>query len=698
MSDTSHHVLTGKVDITSNLLVGSSHLFVDTNNNRVGLVTTDPHAGLHVNSNAYVNTDLRVGNQIEINATAGRIKAASFEGDGSLLQNTPPGADGAAATIAVGTTTTGAAGTSASVTNSGTTSAAVFNFTIPKGDQGIQGIPGNDGANGADGANGSDGADGTNYFVLSGSDIYRSTGNVGIGETSPQTTLHVKDVSDSTGTGDAFITGLSSNPDNRKPTECLRLQGQWRSPGSGALLRFTNLHTSGTNPNSYEYNLAGIAGFDYSNQWGGGLCLYTSPNTSGGGNLTPRMIINNHGDVGINTTNPNEKLDINGGNIRLNSTGTAKIFNHFTGSDYGNLQISSGYQNAAAAPKIDLIGWTGAGTVDGDNLIKFSTNNSVRMFINQSGNVGVGTTAPGSILDVHGASGAAIKKSAPTASTGTYSFILNGPRPGTTGSGATHFINGSTRGEDGGASTYTIRNDSGQLRLGHSSYTTLFQGNHLRMAENDNSYFHFGPNGTWGGELYVGATTDKTSITSASKAQIISTDGNLHLDSGAGKSIYLNHHGGALGAVYRKGPQYWNSRPMVMVGKNNGRVYTGSYVIFDAIGYNDGNMYNSSNGRFTAIWTGYYLFTTTLLGGEQEENANTRWYLNGNNVGWGAAHFNLGNGFNFNYNNARNGLSSQMIYYMNQFDYMQMYIVGGSIYGASYIHTTTTCIYLGGKY
>ena len=67
MSDTSHHVLTGKVDITSNLLVGSSHLFVDTNNNRVGLVTTDPHAGLHVNSNAYVNTDLRVGNQIEIN-------------------------------------------------------------------------------------------------------------------------------------------------------------------------------------------------------------------------------------------------------------------------------------------------------------------------------------------------------------------------------------------------------------------------------------------------------------------------------------------------------------------------------------------------------------------------------------------------------------------------------------------------------
>lgn len=57
-----------------------------------------------------------------------------------------PGTAGAAATINVGTTTTGAAGSSASVTNSGTTSAAVFNFTIPRGDQGIQGVPGTSGA------------------------------------------------------------------------------------------------------------------------------------------------------------------------------------------------------------------------------------------------------------------------------------------------------------------------------------------------------------------------------------------------------------------------------------------------------------------------------------------------------------------------------------------------------------------------
>lgn len=52
------------------------------------------------------------------------------------------GSPGAAATVSVGTTTTGQPGTNASVTNSGTQSAAVLNFTIPKGDKGDSGNPG----------------------------------------------------------------------------------------------------------------------------------------------------------------------------------------------------------------------------------------------------------------------------------------------------------------------------------------------------------------------------------------------------------------------------------------------------------------------------------------------------------------------------------------------------------------------------
>lgn len=49
------------------------------------------------------------------------------------------GPAGAAATIQVGTVTTGAAGSQATVTNVGTENAAIFNFTIPQGQQGVPG-------------------------------------------------------------------------------------------------------------------------------------------------------------------------------------------------------------------------------------------------------------------------------------------------------------------------------------------------------------------------------------------------------------------------------------------------------------------------------------------------------------------------------------------------------------------------------
>lgn len=52
------------------------------------------------------------------------------------------GPTGAAATATAGTTTTGLPGSSASVVNAGTTSDAVFNFTIPRGDQGPSGPQG----------------------------------------------------------------------------------------------------------------------------------------------------------------------------------------------------------------------------------------------------------------------------------------------------------------------------------------------------------------------------------------------------------------------------------------------------------------------------------------------------------------------------------------------------------------------------
>ena len=61
---------------------------------------------------------------------------------GPAGQNGADGEPGQAASITVGTVTTGQPGTQASITNSGTTSAAVLNFTIPQGPVGEQGAIG----------------------------------------------------------------------------------------------------------------------------------------------------------------------------------------------------------------------------------------------------------------------------------------------------------------------------------------------------------------------------------------------------------------------------------------------------------------------------------------------------------------------------------------------------------------------------
>lgn len=88
-----------------------------------------------------------------------RDDADSGKFNGAPGADGAPGKDGKAATIAVGSVTTGEAGSAASVVNSGTESAAVIDFTIPagaKGEQGAKGPQGEQGPKGDKGDNGSD--------------------------------------------------------------------------------------------------------------------------------------------------------------------------------------------------------------------------------------------------------------------------------------------------------------------------------------------------------------------------------------------------------------------------------------------------------------------------------------------------------------------------------------------------------------
>jgi len=176
MSDINIQTFSGKVQVNNNLKVGSGHLFVDTAQNQVGLNTTNPLANLHVNGNTYVHSDLRVGSGIAMNVTSGRITAGSFEGDGSLLENVP-----------------GDSGSWVNGTNSNVHLAtSTDNVGIGMDNPGHK-LDVNGDINIATGSTlkvGGTPAVFSNWSV-DGSDIYRSSGNVGIGTTTPGATLDV---------------------------------------------------------------------------------------------------------------------------------------------------------------------------------------------------------------------------------------------------------------------------------------------------------------------------------------------------------------------------------------------------------------------------------------------------------------------------------------------------------------------------
>ena len=109
------------------------------------------------------------------------------------------GATGMAATVQVGTTTTGAPGTNASVTNTGTESNAVLNFVIPAG------------ATGATGANGATGADGTAATIQVGTTTTGTPGtNASVTNTGTDSNAVLNFVIPAGATGAAGVAGTAA--------------------------------------------------------------------------------------------------------------------------------------------------------------------------------------------------------------------------------------------------------------------------------------------------------------------------------------------------------------------------------------------------------------------------------------------------------------------------------------------------------
>jgi hypothetical protein len=121
------------------------------------------------------------------------------------------------------------------------------------------------------------------------------------------------------------------------------------------------------------------------------------------GALTERMRIDSSGNVGIGTSSPSQKLHVAGNifaaaGVSLGSAageGGEIGFQSASGTNAGMIDVDGGnnwrFYNALATPTI------------------FFTNNTERMRIDSSGNVGIGTSSPIAKLEVKGASNAEAK-------------------------------------------------------------------------------------------------------------------------------------------------------------------------------------------------------------------------------------------------------------------------------------------------
>lgn len=260
-----------------------------------------------------------------------------------------------------------------------------------------------------------------------------SSGNVGIGTTSPVSKLSVSGSFDCSGVGKIGTTVAQSSPSATDiiSTSNSILGGQGGNAiyvGQYPTTFASWIQSSFTNPTTATYNIV----------------------------LQPLG-----GNVGIGTSAPDRKLDVQGSGsitVRSRSTDTSGITvgilaaEHASGS---SLQVRAG------------VGFTNLISTGAADPLILSTNSAERMRVDTSGNVGIGTSSPGKKLDLVGqfrASGSAASGYA-LLEYGTSATATNNWHSGSEGDGTFRWYNGNF-----GAGTERMRiTSAGNVGIGTSA-------------------------------------------------------------------------------------------------------------------------------------------------------------------------------------------------------------------------------------